>query len=80
MERLGKSTEVDKCNTKLVGKIIFKGLMKLILMGQKTSLRALEMVINRCVIDKNDDKSTVTYSGLSKRLKVLIILKVYISI
>lgn len=77
LERLGKSTEVDKCNTKLVGKIIFKGL---ILMGQKTSLRALEMVINRCVIDKNDDKSTVTYSGLSKRLKVLIILKVYISI
>ncbi len=54
--------------------------MKLILMGQKTSLRALEMVINRCIIDKNDDESTVTYSGLSKRLKVLIILKGYISI
>ncbi|KLT21794.1 hypothetical protein wVul_1539 [Wolbachia endosymbiont of Armadillidium vulgare str. wVulC] len=63
-----------------MGKIIFKGLMKLILMGQKTSLRALEMVINRCIIDKNDDESTVTYSGLSKRLKVLIILKGYISI
>ncbi|MFP3022093.1 MAG: hypothetical protein ACEY3K_03860, partial [Wolbachia sp.] len=60
LERLGKLSEIDKCNTKLVGKIIFKGLMKLILMGQKTSLRALAMVINRCVIDKNDDKSTVT--------------------
>lgn len=71
LERLGKLSEVDKCNTKLVGKIVFKGLMKLILMGQKTSLRALAMVINRCVIDKNDDKSTVTYSGLSKRLKVI---------
>ncbi|WP_265034769.1 MULTISPECIES: hypothetical protein [unclassified Wolbachia] len=31
--------------------------MKLILMGQKTSLRALEVVINRCVIDKNDDEN-----------------------
>lgn len=71
LERLGKSTEVDKCNTKLVGKIIFKGLMKLILIGQKTSLRALEIVINRCVIDKDNDKNTVTYSGLSKRLKVM---------
>lgn len=27
------------------------------LMGQKTSLRTLEMVVNRCVIDKNDDKN-----------------------
>ncbi len=71
LERLGKLSEVDKCNTKLLGKIIFKGLMKLILMGQKTSLRALEMVINRCIMDKNSDKSTVTYSGLSKRLKVI---------
>lgn len=71
LERLGKLSEVDKCNTKLLGKTIFKGLMKLILMGQKTSLRALEMVINRCVIDKGDDKNVVTYSGLSKRLKVI---------
>ena len=71
LERLGKLSEVDKCNTKLLGKIIFKGLMKLILMGQKTSLRTLEMVINRCVVDKNNDKNTVTYSGLSKRLKVI---------
>ncbi len=71
LERLGKLSEVDKCNTKLLGKIIFKGLMKLILMGQKTSLRALEMVIDRCIMDKNSDKSTVTYSDLSKRLKVI---------
>ena len=71
LERLGKISEVDRCNTKLVGKIIFKGLMKLILMGHKTSLRTLEMVINRCVVDKNNDKNTVTYSGLSKRLKVI---------
>lgn len=71
LERLGKLSEVDKCNTKLLGKIIFKGLMKLILMGQKTSLRTLEMVINRCVVNKNNEKNTVTYSGLSKRLKVI---------
>ncbi|WP_341808175.1 hypothetical protein [Wolbachia endosymbiont (group E) of Neria commutata] len=51
--------------------MVFKGLMRLILMGQKTSLRALEMVINRCVMDKNDDKNKVTYSGLSKRLKFI---------
>lgn len=55
----------------LVGKIIFKDLMKLILMGQRTSLRALEMVINRSVIHKNDNKNKITYSGLSKRLKVV---------
>lgn len=71
LERLGKLSEVDKCNTKLLGKNIFKGLMKLILMGQKTSLRTLEMVINRCVVNKNNEKNTVTYSGLSKRLKVI---------
>lgn len=71
LERLGKLSEVDKCNTKLLGKIIFKGLMKLILMVQKTSLRTLEMVINRCVVNKNNEKNTVTYSGLSKRLKVI---------
>lgn len=71
LERLGKLNEVDKRNTKLLGKIIFKGLMKLILMGQKTSLRTLEMVINRYVIDKNDDKNKVTYSGLSKRLRAI---------
>ncbi|HJD67415.1 MAG TPA: IS4 family transposase [Rickettsia endosymbiont of Bembidion lapponicum] len=71
LEKLGKLNEVDKYNTKLVGKMVFKGLMRLILMGQKTSLRALEMVINRCVVDKNDDKNKVTYSGLSKRLKFI---------
>lgn len=71
LEELGKLNEVDKYNTKLVGKMVFKGLMRLILMGQKTSLRALEMVINRCVVDKNDDKNKVTYSGLSKRLKFI---------
>lgn len=71
LEKLGKLNEVDRYNTKLVGKMIFKGLMRLILMGQKTSLRMLEMVINRCVGGKNDNKNKVTYSGLSKRLKFI---------
>lgn len=71
LEKLGKLNEVDRYNTKLVGKMIFKGLMRLILMGQKTSLRTLEMVINRCVADKNDNKNKITYSGLSKRLKFI---------
>lgn len=71
LEKLGKLNEVDKYNTKLVGKMVFKGLMRLILMGQKTSLRALEMVINRRMVGKNDDKNKVTYSGLSKRLKII---------
>lgn len=75
LEKLGKLNEVDKYNTKLVGKMVFKGLMRLILMGQKTSLRALEMVINRRMVSKDDDKNKVTYSGLSKRLKILIISK-----
>lgn len=35
LERLGKLNEVDRYNTKLVSKMVFKGLMKLILMGQK---------------------------------------------
>lgn len=71
LENIGKLIAVDKCNTKLTGKIMFKGMMRLILIHQKTSLRILENVINNFVMHKNNDKNTVTYSGISKRLNTI---------
>ena len=43
---LAEEYEVDRYNTKLLGILMFKGLMKLILSGKKTSLRMLAMLIN----------------------------------
>ncbi len=65
--KLAEEYAVDKCNTKIVGSLMFTGLMKLILSGYRASLRMLEMLINQG--QSNDE--TVTYSGLSKRLKTL---------
>ncbi len=65
--KLAEEYAVDKCNTKIVGSLIFTGLMKLILSGYRASLRMLEMLINQGL----SDDETVTYSGLSKRLKTL---------
>lgn len=67
-ERLGqiaKNFPVDKKNTKIIGSLIVKGLVILILSGQKVSLRMLSMLI-----DAHLGVET-TYSGLSKRLKTL---------
>ena len=65
--KLAEEYSVDKCNTKILGSLIFKGLMKLILSGQKASLRMLAMLINQ----GQEESETVTYSGLSKRFKTL---------
>lgn len=69
---LGLLYGVNNYNTKLKGELIFKGLMKLILSGKKTSLRMLETLINQGFgIFEEEDKVKVSYSGISKRLKVI---------
>ncbi len=65
LSNLASKLSVDKCNTKIFGSLMFKGLMRLILSGKKTSLRMLEMVMNQ------DLGADVSYSGLSKRLRSL---------
>jgi len=68
--RLAEEYKVDKHNTKLLGKLMFKGLMRLILSGKKVSLRMLSLVMNQGIMDKNSGKK-VTFSGISKRLNTL---------
>jgi hypothetical protein len=68
LEGLATSCGVNRYNTKLTGEIIFKGLMRLILLGKKTSLRMLEALINEGV-DHFEPTPSVSYSGISKRLK-----------
>ncbi|MDP3640944.1 MAG: hypothetical protein Q8R43_00705 [Alphaproteobacteria bacterium] len=68
LEGLATSYGVNRYNTKLTGEIIFKGLMRLILLGKKTSLRMLETLINEG-INHFEPTPSVSYSGISKRLK-----------
>ncbi|MBH1989947.1 MAG: hypothetical protein I8H80_02085 [Alphaproteobacteria bacterium] len=68
LEDLATSYRVNRYNTKLTGEIIFKGLMRLILLGKKTSLRMLGTLINEG-IDHFELTPSVSYSGISKRLK-----------
>ena len=68
LEGLATSYGVNRYNTKLTGELIFKGLMRLILLGKKTSLRMLEALINDG-IDHFAPTPSVSYSGISKRLK-----------
>ena len=68
LEGLATSYGVNRYNTKLTGELIFKGLMRLILLGKKTSLRMLEALINDG-IDHFEPSPSVSYSGISKRLK-----------
>ena len=70
LKGLSKSYGVNRYNTKLTGELIFKGLMRLILLGKKTSLRMLETLINEGVQHFQRSPS-VSYSGISKRLKVI---------
>lgn len=68
LEGLAKSCGVNRYNTKLTGELIFKGLMRLILLGKKTSLRMLEALINEG-ISPGESTPSVSYSGISRRLK-----------
>lgn len=70
LDNLGKDYAVDNYNTKLLGKLMFKGLLKLILLGRQVSLRMLERIINQGLWIENKVQQ-VTFSGLSKRLKTL---------
>lgn len=65
LQQLSKKISVDKKNTKITGALIVKGLIILILSGQKISLRMLSMLIDAHL------GIETTYSGLSKRLKTL---------
>lgn len=65
LEQLAHKFPVDKKNTKIMGSLIVKGLVILILSGQKVSLRMLSLLIDAHL------GIEVTYSGLSKRLKKL---------
>jgi hypothetical protein len=71
LEFLGRLHKVDRYNTKLLGSYMFKGLMRLILMGKKTSLRLLEKLMNQGLYVHSKDNISVTFSGLSRRLKSL---------
>jgi len=71
LEALGSIYKVDRYNTKLLGRLMFKGLMRLILMGKKTSLRLLEKLMNQGLLIDLTSRRCVTFSGLSKKLKVL---------
>ena len=71
LDNLVKEHMVDRHNTKLVGKLMFKGLIKLILKGKQVSLRMLEKVVNQGIDIDNPENVQVTFSGLSKRLKEL---------
>lgn len=68
LKGLAESYGVNRYNTKLTGELIFKGLMRLILLGKKTSLRMLEALINEG-IKQGEPTPSVSYSGISKRLK-----------
>ncbi|MDP3935436.1 MAG: IS4 family transposase [Alphaproteobacteria bacterium] len=68
LEGLATRYGVNRYNTKLTGELIFKGLMRLILLGKKTSLRMLETLINEG-INHFEPTPSVSYSGISKRLK-----------
>jgi hypothetical protein len=65
LTKLASQLAIDKCNSKILGSLMFKGLMRLILSGKKASLRMLEVIISQ------DLDVSVTYSGLSKRLRTL---------
>ncbi|WP_341789897.1 hypothetical protein [Rickettsia endosymbiont of Polydrusus tereticollis] len=54
LSKLAEAYEVDRYNTKLLGKLMFKGLMMLILSGKQVSLRMLSLLINQKVIDKRE--------------------------
>lgn len=71
LDRIGKMHAVDRYNTKVRGEILLKGLMTLILRGQKTSLRMLEMVVNQGIINEEEPEKTVTHSGLSRRINTI---------
>lgn len=45
--KLAEEHSIDKSNTKIVGTLIFTGLIKLILSWHQASLRMLEMLINQ---------------------------------
>ncbi|WP_035575261.1 hypothetical protein, partial [Holospora undulata] len=47
LERLGKLYDVNRYNNKITGELLFKGLLRLILLGKKTRLRMLEKLINQ---------------------------------
>ena len=70
LSEIAENYGVNRCNNKLTGELIFKGLMKLILMGKKISLRMLEMLINQGV-SGFQGVVKVSYSGIAKRLKII---------
>ena len=61
---------VNRYNNKLTGEFLFKGLMRLILLGKKTSLRMLANLINQGIVFCTDNVQ-VSHSGISKRLKII---------
>lgn len=70
LKRLGNIHNVNRCNNKITGELLFKGLMRLILLGKKTSLRMLEKLINQG-LGIFHERIETTYSGISKRLKII---------
>lgn len=70
LELIAKNYGVNRYNNKLTGELIFKGLMRLILLGNKTSLRMLATLINQSAVFYGNQVEA-SYSGISKRLKVI---------
>ena len=66
LEKIGRIYQIDRHNTKILGALVFKGLMRLILMGKRVSLRMLAKWLNQDPFCKLEDGKSVTFSGLSK--------------
>jgi hypothetical protein len=70
LSKLAEYYTVNRYNNKLTGELIFKSLLRLILLGKRLSLRMLQTLINQGVAITRSPEQ-VTYSGISKRLKVI---------
>lgn len=74
LEKLASIYQVDKCNTKIIGAVIFKSLLRSILLNRGTSLRSLQALIEssedlkNLLHTNNESKKTLCYSTISKRL------------
>ena len=74
LEKLASIYQVDKRNTKIIGALVFKSLLRSILLNRGTSLRSLQMLIESSedlkslLHTNNESKKTLCYSTISKRL------------
>lgn len=75
LERLSDIYEVDKTNTKLIGSLMLKSMVRGVLLNRGLSLRSLQMMVEnmpdlkKMLASKNESKKNLHYSTIAKRLK-----------